>query len=443
MSIAFSCPDCGKSFKVPDDMAGRKAKCSGCAAMMEIPNTVGISERPSSHSRGPALKQADDWQDEDLPRKRRAAQQIEDDEEERDETVRRRRPKKRKKKKSSGVFVFVLLGLGLVTLLAVAGVAGGLIWYFGFNDPDPLKFAPDNTKVVMVFNIEQIEGTRSWDAINQESETFNNQNQMGFTGRSATFKKARVTQMWIISSGGVSALPGGLNPIGGGSGSLEQDVIVVKTKDSISVDDLRNSPELKGPFTETKVGSYTLYQGTPLSFCRVNSKFILLGPSTSLNKVLTRDKKPELSDNLKAAMKQADFSKPFALAIDNPGATFGANSRDISPLEMQWLAVQGTFGADIDMTLMIQSQSDRGAQEVKKKADEIVKTLKAGFDMAGALGQKLPKFYDEPKFSLSGSMFTAQITFKTDGVIELMRLGKKAAGNVPPAGQPGRGGPRR
>jgi hypothetical protein len=443
MSIAFSCPDCGKSFKVPDDMAGRKAKCSGCSAMVEIPNTVGISERPSSRSSGPALKEADDWQDEEVPRKKRAAQQIEDEEEESDEPVRRRRPKKRKQKKSSGVFVFVLVGIGLVTLVGMAAVAAGFVWYFGFSDPDPLKFAPDNAKVVMVFNMEQVEGTRSWDAINKESETLNNQNQMGFTGQSPTFKKARVTQMWILSSGSVSAFPGGLNPIGGGPGSQEQDVIVVKTKDSLSVDDLRNDPNLKGPFTESKVGSYTLYQGTPLSFCRVSSKFILLGPSASLNKVLTRDKQPELSDNLKAAMKQADFSKPFALAIDNPGGTFGANSRDLAPLEMQWLAVQGTFGSDIDMTLMVQSQSDRGAQEVKKKADELVKTLKAGFDMAGALGQKLPKFYDEPRFSLNGSMFTAQITFKTDGVIELMRLGKKGAGNVPPAGQPGRGGPRR
>jgi hypothetical protein len=408
--------------------------------MIQIANTVGISERPLSRNRGPAVKEADDWQDDEPPRKKRATQQIEEDEEEADEPVRKRRPKKRKKKKNSGVLVVALLGIGLVALLGLAGVAGGLIWYFGFSDPDPLKFAPDNTKVVMVFNMDQLEGTRSWDSFIRESETLNNQNQVGITGQSATFKKARITQMWIASSGSGSAFPGGLNPIGGGPGGQEQDVIVVKTKDALSVDDLRNDPTLKGPFTETKVGSYTLFQGTPLSFCRVSSKFILLGPSASLNKVLTRDKKPELSDNLKAAMKQADFSKPFALAIDNPGGAFGANAREVAPLEMQWLAVQGSFGADIDMTLMIQTQSDRGAQEVKKKAEEIVMTLKTGLDMFGALGQKLPKVYDDPKFSLNGSMFTAQITFKTDGVIELMRLGKKAAGNVPPAGQPGRGG---
>jgi hypothetical protein len=39
MSIAFACTGCGKSFKVKDELAGRKAKCS-CGQMMTVPAPV-------------------------------------------------------------------------------------------------------------------------------------------------------------------------------------------------------------------------------------------------------------------------------------------------------------------------------------------------------------------------------------------------------------------
>lgn len=35
--IAFSCPGCQKKYRVPDDFAGKKAKCKQCQAPMEIP----------------------------------------------------------------------------------------------------------------------------------------------------------------------------------------------------------------------------------------------------------------------------------------------------------------------------------------------------------------------------------------------------------------------
>ncbi|MGE3804411.1 MAG: hypothetical protein AB7K24_07045, partial [Gemmataceae bacterium] len=37
MSIAFSCTSCGKSFRVPDDMAGKKGKCPQCQTVFRIP----------------------------------------------------------------------------------------------------------------------------------------------------------------------------------------------------------------------------------------------------------------------------------------------------------------------------------------------------------------------------------------------------------------------
>src|SRR5436853_584698 len=37
MPIQFSCPACGKRYKVADELAGRRAKCKQCQAVMEIP----------------------------------------------------------------------------------------------------------------------------------------------------------------------------------------------------------------------------------------------------------------------------------------------------------------------------------------------------------------------------------------------------------------------
>src|SRR5260370_27860395 len=114
MSIAFSCPDCGKKYNVPESMAGRKAKCSGCGVMMQIANTVAITERPSARSRGAARDEADDWQEEESPRKKRASRQVVDDDElDDDEPIRKRRKGQRKPAKKSGATVFVVLAIGL------------------------------------------------------------------------------------------------------------------------------------------------------------------------------------------------------------------------------------------------------------------------------------------------------------------------------------------
>jgi hypothetical protein len=322
MTIAFSCPDCEKTFKVPDAMAGRKAKCSGCGATILIANVIGLTEKPTAKIRSKAaiVRDDDDYQEEDAaPRKGRSRRddvedvddELDDADEEPTRRSRKRRGKSKKKKKSSAMLL-ALLAVGGVTLLVLAGAGGGLAWYFWPSSVDPAKFAPDNCKIVMVMNMEQLEGTPAYDAVERESSKLNNQM---FAGNNGSLKKSRVAQVQIFSAAS-TGFAGGPNPIGGNPLANEQTVVVVKTKDTISVDDLRNDPTLKGPFTDTNVNGYTLYEGTPISFCRLNRRQVLLGPSGSLRAVLNRDKKPEFSDNLKAAIDKADFTKPIAMAID-------------------------------------------------------------------------------------------------------------------------------
>src|SRR5262249_9486050 len=72
---------------------------------------------------------------------------------------------------------------------------------------------------------------------------------------------------------------------------------------------------------EGKVGRYSLYEGQGDAFCVAEKKVVLFGKPETLRKVLTRDKEPQLSANMKAALKEADFSSTFAVALDVKGMT--------------------------------------------------------------------------------------------------------------------------
>ena len=48
MSIAFQCEHCGKHYEVGDDLAMRRARCSGCQAVFRVPEPVGMLHSPLS-----------------------------------------------------------------------------------------------------------------------------------------------------------------------------------------------------------------------------------------------------------------------------------------------------------------------------------------------------------------------------------------------------------
>src|SRR6516165_1376014 len=95
MTIAFSCPGCGKQFKVSENMAGRKAKCSACATIIQVPaateQRVAAAPEGRRPARAPAPADEDIGGDEPAPKRGRKTQP---------------------KKKGSKTLLFALLGLG-------------------------------------------------------------------------------------------------------------------------------------------------------------------------------------------------------------------------------------------------------------------------------------------------------------------------------------------
>src|SRR6476620_9706678 len=53
--ITFTCAGCGRSFTVPDEFAGRKAKCKSCGAPVEVPATAATPVAPSAPAAAPKI----------------------------------------------------------------------------------------------------------------------------------------------------------------------------------------------------------------------------------------------------------------------------------------------------------------------------------------------------------------------------------------------------
>src|SRR4051812_44130570 len=100
MSIVIRCPECNKSLKVGDSVAGKKVRCPGCKHEFTAPGNAeeeeGVSEGVATTPSAPKRDRADDEdrparrerrdpdedEDEDRPRRRRRDEDEEEEEEE-------------------------------------------------------------------------------------------------------------------------------------------------------------------------------------------------------------------------------------------------------------------------------------------------------------------------------------------------------------------------
>ncbi len=129
MPIRVSC-DCGRATTVKDELAGRKVRCPGCQAVLDVPDAEGLldvepepEERPTDRRNRPRSGQRES--EDERPRRRR---DEEDEPEARDRRPARRKVRRRAVRAEQGgmaardvVFGSLFIGLGLVM------VCGGLL----------------------------------------------------------------------------------------------------------------------------------------------------------------------------------------------------------------------------------------------------------------------------------------------------------------------------
>jgi hypothetical protein len=135
MPIAVSCT-CGKDFYVKEELAGKKIKCPGCQAVVQVP----AGGAPTVSVQEPQPLKAEVIEDGPVVAKivPKAASVVEDDFDNEPRKVSKKK-KRRSDKQSSKTLLFVLAGGG-VLLLGLCCIGGGILGYFlvlaGPGDPE-------------------------------------------------------------------------------------------------------------------------------------------------------------------------------------------------------------------------------------------------------------------------------------------------------------------
>ena len=146
MPIATSCADCGRSYTIKDELAGKKIKCKDCGAVIAVP-VARKSGGTAAPKKAPPKKIANS-DDDFLDALNSDEFADEENDDEQDELPRRsvakRKPKpiaKKKSKASNATGLWAKIGAGIFTGLVVLGfvirlikaaggfgVAGGVNW---------------------------------------------------------------------------------------------------------------------------------------------------------------------------------------------------------------------------------------------------------------------------------------------------------------------------
>jgi hypothetical protein len=444
MTIAFSCPECDKTFKVSDDMAGRKGKCNNCGATMLIPNKIGATAK-----RGLGRKSTDepdeeeDWQDEDEPRGRVRRGRDEDDDYEvaqsrsrsRDDEVddeidddgRPRRRKRRKKKSGSRMALWVsLASAGALLFLGggyfVLAFAIG-IWPFSSSSAEAMKFMPDNCKFLVSVKWSEMENSKVFD--DQKKENPNFLRQFGDTSDKdfGYIMKKGIVELMV----GASSVPSAANP------SFKDDfIVVVTTKDSMSVSELKENGAIESSAKESTINGYKVYEGSKGATCFVNSRMIVGGMAPALRKVLERKGKPEFSSTLKAGLDMVSFSKTITAVVDlngmipkgaaQQGRGPGGPANPLGDLgkmaeEAELLVLEASLGNDVVADLTLSCKSAKGAEDIKKALDGLTALAK----LAPGVPKEATSLLDSFKLTVSGSNLKASVTIKGDTLKSLAK----------------------
>jgi hypothetical protein len=330
------------------------------------------------------------------------------------------RPRKGKKKRRSRTMLFVGLGCGGALLLLCMGVGAGVgvWWYMSSPISEELTYMPSNCEVLASIRLDQLLDSKAYKQVEQEVPMLKQAVAAGEAEKEIGLKLSNVERIVV----------------GGHLGGGDQPVVAVRTKQPVKAEDLVG--KIKGKsFTGSKVGSYTLYEtpgGDGNAFCVAKSKLVLFGPASSLRSVLQRNKKPDLSPKLNAAVKEADFSSTIVIAAAAPKQGGGKPAGNIGGLpisgaalfagddDVDGMVLQAKVTADVSLTFMLLCRDPATATVAKRKLDEGLTKAKSMPNIPPELRNAL-----DVKSSVSGRKVTMTTDIKVAPMI-------KAAKNLMP-----------
>jgi phage FluMu protein Com len=411
MPITFHCSQCDKLLRVADRMAGNKGKCPQCGTILLVPSfSQEDSAAPPEPPRQKTRPSQATIKEDALPSRRRAAADYNDEDEVPEEADRRpRKSRKKKSRQKSPLLLIGLIGCGFAFLLLCSGVGGLAWWYFSSSAGDDLVFMPNNCQLLVSIRNDQMMQSAAAQEIKRAIPDVEKN------------MKADLGKELGISSDDIESVFLGI-------GSTPKDIVmVVHTKRAFEVKEIISKIP-NGNYTESKVGKYRVHdaQNTELpSICMLDQKRAVVGLKQGVHAVLQRDKKPDFSKNMEAAMKCVDFSKSMALAVDvqslrsQPNLprnmdVFGGQNNFLNSLtKINAAALQVQVTADIRYDFALLCQDAASANEFK--------TLVDGFLVQGRNSPLAPKEVKdmlELNLKVDGSKLTGHNTIKVAPLLD-------------------------
>lgn len=296
-----------------------------------------------------------------------------------------------------------------------------------------MKFLPDNCQIIVSVKMDELMDNETFTKLKEQSpESVKNMEDMK--------KDLGVTPADV--SNVTLGLDADMNPIA-----------IVTLKKAVKAEDLLANldPKVQDK-KEEKVGNYTLimYNHPHLPFtigadgkrvelkeikqpeqpltdalCVVNDKLVIFAPvkmqkgggeaQTMLRDVLKRDKKPEMPAGLQAALKQTDFTKTIAVAVNVK--EFAAKNKEGMPPDLQKSAdqVEGVvihvgLKGDPQIDLLALCKDAKTAEDAKKSATDSIAKFK------GMVPPGLKPFLEAIKIESKDAVVSASLQFKPEEV---------------------------
>ena len=193
------------------------------------------------------------------------------------------------------LLVLGLLG-GLFGCVLCAG--GGAVWYFVYRGSagDDMRYLPDNCGFLTVVQVDELKASSAYA---EAMKCPGAKERLGF------FK-----------------LPGGkpldiTRAVTARAGAAEIHIWTMKRPATIQ-DFIEGNAKPR----ESQVNGKTIYELGATAY-HIDGKHVINGPAEQVRAILQRAGEPRLSDNMKRAMREVDFSRPLVAAAD-VAAMFGA-----------------------------------------------------------------------------------------------------------------------
>lgn len=333
-------------------------------------------------------------------------------------------------------------GAGAAVLLI-----GWLLYSWLFSSPkieDDFKYFPENCSFVFSANVEELLASDAFKKLKKEFPDVEKE----MEGDSSNAMGVRPTNFARVS-------------MGGGMEGSKETIGVIRLKKATTADEIKSKKESKFhkdvKYNEVSVGKNTIHEETYElnfgfgggkgertkgdAFCLLDGKQMIIGESlAAVRKILEREKKTEISDGMKEALKQANFSKTIAWAVNLKALLKDEKAADELKRNLRlipggsdllkglhYLAGDVAVGSDLRCNVVLMCEDAKRAEDVKKLIDGTLVLAKTTVKEIKEVPAEIAGLLDDIKISQNGTRVIGSLTFKPDAAIQLIKKQQEEA----------------